>query len=288
MPVTANFEHIPQLSVLGTPRGFETLNGFLFLLCHGSQDIHVFNLESREPVGCFTVPTLVVETHTCMVANELHSCLYISDNSGSCVHQVSLTFNPDGQLTSHSSAKWQIGSEKPYSVSITLDDTVLVICGRAGLLKEFTWDGQEKDPITINNSALLGNIFHALEIKNTLRPDRRLFVVTHSDPPGISVVDDRGDAQRNGFGPTEGLITPRHLIRANEVSLVVVDVGDGGQLAVVGTDLVTKHVFATPVTTGFAWNSLRVCLDVSNMKLYVADNDNDRPNNVLLYYTATF
>jgi len=267
-----------------TARGFAFLDGSLWLLCQDKNKvdgvlvhaIRVYDPKTFKEDKCFPVPGLEVTDNTGMVPCSAHHCLYISDTTNSRVHRVKLNEEP---------RMWPLhNDEKPYSISVTSQNSVLVICDTGCKFAEYKVDGNDlfqwMRDIVIEDSVGFGKILHAVE--TSLYNQTEQFFVAHEGGNLLSIVDASGHVVKE-YGSGNGLYRPRHLIVDRDDFLLVVDVGGGvnehdrnaapPQLAVVDAELDPTSLKLVKSQNGRFGRPIRVCLDVNGRLLYVTYGD---------------
>ena len=250
-------------------RGVTVLFDQIFVLRLGTQEVEVYdsntlNLTSRLPVDELVSPW---DLASC----SKFRCLYISGWFGRVIHRVEL-----GGATT----RWEV-NDASYGLSVTPDPDfhVLVTCGAARKLKEFTTNGTLVREILLHED--LVHPHRAIQIDGQ-------FIVSHgwhSDPlHRVCIVNSTGHVTRCYGGPRGSaagqLNYPRHLAVDGEGNVLVADHSNKRVLLLNETLYYVRELVSIHNSDRSGLVPWRLCLDVSRGRLFVADY---RQNDVLMF-----
>jgi len=181
-----------------------------------------------------------------------------------------------------SSTSWSVG-EMAMNVSVTSSSTVVVTCGRAAQLREFTHDGELLRQIALDPE--LVGAQHAVQLPppaaSAVPADDDRFVVCHGWMDDalhrVCVVDAAaGGPPTHVYGRQRGSASTNSLHNASHIAVDAprqcVFVVDMGNRRVVAFDAALQLVADVPVKDKKRLPS-RICLDDERATLYVACNE---------------
>lgn len=173
------------------------------------------------------------------------------------------------------STSWSVG-EMAMNVSVTSTATVVVTCGKAAQLREFTHDGQLLRQIALNPELVSAQ--HAVQLPDA--DDR--FVVCHGwmddSLHRVCVVgaDDPDSPPTHVYGRQRGSASTNSLHNASHLSVdsrhQCVFLVDMGNRRVAAFDFALRQLSDVPVVDKKRLPS-RICLDEEHSLLYVACNE---------------
>lgn len=207
-----------------------------------------------------------------MVASTRSKCLFIVGwiNKGIPSQKI-VRVDPNGNIVS----QWSTGHDCGY-LSVTYESNVVLCAPNSNILKEYSPDGKLIHQIDLTSDSI-GNTLcfplHAIKLTS------RHFVVSHGSvnrlQGGVSIVDLKGNVLKsfNGSGSSsewqeEG---PTNLAVDDEGSSFVLD-QENGRVFLLSSALEFRREIVSGKKSGLR-NSLKINLDQSNGRLFVADNN---------------
>ena len=249
--------------------GLTILFDQVFVVRHETREVQMydsntFNLTSRLQVDGLADP---VDLTSC----SKFRCLYISDWDGEQIHRVEL-----GGATT----RWKV-NDVPDGLSVTPDPDfhVLVTCGYARKVKEFTTNGTLVREILLQTDMV--HPWHAIQFDGQ-------FIVSHgrgSDPlHRVCIVNSTGHATRCYGGPpgwaAGQLNVPYNLAVDGEGNVLVADLTNERVLLLNKTLDYVGELVSTHNSGRLRLWTWRLCFDVSRDRLFVADSTQ---NDVLVF-----
>ena len=186
-------------------------------------------------------------------------CLYVGDEAEKCVFKIGLIDGCD---------RWSLGTHKPWGISITFRDNVLVTLYDINAIMEFRADGKCVRQMSLETAGIV----HA---QQTLQVCANQLIVCHATRR-ISLVDSDGslircvggisaDTGQPIHGPCHLAVDENHLIYVSDVLRRRVVVYSRA------LDLVREVV----TDRQLKWWPLRLSVDNDRRRLYVADDNFD-------------
>ena len=187
------------------------------------------------------------------------SYLYVGDEVKKCVYQIGLT---------EWCVQWSLENHKPWGISVTFRDTVLVTLYDVNAIVEFRADGKRVRQVSLEMAGI-GQAQQALQIFHNQ------LIVCHGTRC-ISVVDSDGTFVQccGGVSPSTGqpLHGPSHLAVDQNNVIYAADVLYRRVLVYSpALDFVREVVCGTQLK----WWPIRLFVDADRRRLYVADNNFD-------------
>jgi len=229
----------------------------------------VYDISSCKFKRALTVSGLQYSAQNDLAFCTARQCLYLSDYDGRRVHRLKL---PTAM------SKWSI-ADHPYGVSVSRENTVLVTCRQAKKLLEYSGGGRFLRAIVLG----VTNPWHGVQTS----ADR--FLVAHGyhgdAARGLLVTDAAGRVRHSSKYSDERLNLPRHCAVDDSGRVYVVDAGDQRVIAM-SPDLQYLGDVASRGRDDLAWWPVRICLDPSSERLFVADS-NTESGRVVAYNIVT-
>jgi len=196
-----------------------------------------------------------------MAGSARQTCLYVGDEVERCLFKVGLA---DG------CERWSLDNHKPWCVSVTFRDNVLVTLYDADAIMEFRADGKCVRQMCLE----LAGIAH---VQQALHVSANLLLVCHAtrrvslvDADG-TLVDSHGGVSATTGQPVHG---PCHLaVDLNDQHVYVADVLH--RRVAVHSASSLQFIRAVVADTQLRWWPLRLFVDKDRRRLYVADNNFD-------------
>jgi len=196
---------------------------------------------------------------TDITSSARHSCLYVGDEVDKCLFKIGLTRGCD---------RWSLGAHKPWCVSITSRDNVLVTLYDVNAIMEFRADGACVRRLSLEQVGIV-------RPQQTLQVPRGQLIVCH-DTRRISFLNSDGSLIHTHGGVNSSFVGQPILgpcyLAADQNFIYVADVVHR-RVAVYSSamDLLREVVPAAQLR----WWPLRLLVDGVRRRLYVADNDFD-------------
>jgi len=255
----------------GAPRyAVTSLGDEVFVACHNSQDIEVYDAESFTLQCHITVPGLGSLCYG-LAACISNNCLYASDWHNDSIHRVDLS-------GSNAVKTWSVPS-RPAGLSVNKAHNVVMTCYGANKLQEYTTHGTLVREISLQHASLTSPR-HAVQLSTGD------YVVSQCMSPGVvSVVGVDGQFVHR-YDPSQSsdvgqMKYPRGLAVTKNDIILVAD-SDNKRILSVDCSLSSAQVLALSVDNGIQ-QPCGLCLDESRGRLYVAEY---RGGRVLVFQTV--
>ena len=247
-----------------------SLGDEVFVACHNSQDIAVYDAGSFTLRRRLTVPGLGSLCYG-LAACISNNCLYASDYENSGIHRVGLS---GGSAV----IKWSVAGH-PAGLSVNKAHNVVVTCCQANKLLEYTTHGTLVREISLQQTGLTSP-WHAVQLSTGH------YVVCHCTYPGVvSVVGVDGQVVRRYRQSRPSKVgqmnSPRSLAVTKNNEIVVGDIGNNRILSM-NSSLSSIQALALSVDGGIQqpWG---LCLDESRGRLYVSEYGRPIGDRVLVF-----
>lgn len=196
---------------------------------------------------------------TDITSSSRHACLYVGDEVDKCLFKVGL---------SQGCEKWPLDNHKPWCVSVTFRDNVLVTLYDINAVMEFRPDGKCVRWMSLE----LAGIVHAQQV---LQVCANQLIVCHATSR-ISRLDSDGTliSSHGGLSATTGQSVhgPCHLVVDRNNFIYAADVLHR-RVVLYSPDV--DFVRDVVGDSQLKWFPLRVAVDNHRRRLYVADNNFD-------------
>lgn len=205
-----------------------------------------------------SVPGLQPSDHNDVVFCTSHGCLYLGDHIGKRIHRI----RPPTEMS-----KWPV-TDRPYGVTVSQNNNVLITCRQVRKLLEYTDDGDLLREIAL----AVTSPWHSVQ----LSAGRFLVVYGyHGDVArGLVVVDGTGKVRSSSEYGSDRSNSLRHCAVTNNGCIYVVDVSNQ-RVFLMSPNL---HYMRDVVSRGrddLAWWPVRVCQDPACNYLYVVDSSTE-------------
>ena len=181
-------------------RGIATLENLVYVMRNKeSEQIAVYDADRYRLQRKITVRHL--NTGSDMAACPYYRCLYISGIDDQWLHRVAAV---DDCVTN-----WRVNDGVPEFISVTDTHSVLVTCGEARKIQEFSTDGKLLRQIQLPEDVVLP--------RHTIQLSSGEFIVCHGDAPvhRVCLIDSNGHVVKSYGGPkgsgTQQMNVPAHL-----------------------------------------------------------------------------
>jgi len=239
--------------------GIATLENLVYVMRNKeSEQIAVYDADRYRLQRKITVRHL--NTGSDMAACPYYRCLYISGNDDQWLHRVAAV---DDCVTN-----WRVNGV-PTCISVTDTHSVLVTCGEARKIKEFSTDGKLLRQIQLPEDVV--SPWHTIQLSSGE------FIVSHCDAPGpvhrVCLIDSNGNVVKSYGGPkgsgTQQMHLPAHLAVDRNGFVFVADVDNDRVLLLSPALTFVREVLSREQ---LKWSPLRLWLDSDRRRLYVAVN----------------
>jgi len=236
------------------------------LRCWSGSQVEVYDARTFTLQRHITIPGLGPPSY-CLAASIHYDCLYASGASdwhnNSHIHRVDLS-------DSSAVKQWSVASP-PVGLSVNKEHNVVVVCGRAHKLREYTTHGTLVREISLQQVGVSWP-WHAVQLSTGD------YVVSHGKSAGaVSVVGVDGQvvrsydqSQASNVGPMSG---PRSLAVTKNDNILVADRSNNRILSL-DSSLSSARELVLPVDNGIQ-SPCGVCLDELRKRLYVGEIDGE-------------
>ena len=240
--------------------GVTSLDNLIYVLrCKTSQEISVYDIDSYRLLRRLNVPRLGRMSDMTVCAYNV--CIYISGYNDNCVHRVA--------LSSDDVTEWSV-NDVALGLSVTDTYTVLVSCGEAQKIKEFTTNGKLLCQIKLPHEVMPPQ--HSIQL-----PSGEI-IVSHGEPTdpvrGVCLIGSNGHVLKSYGGPGSQQINnnfmPIHLAVDRNGFVFVADFINC-RVLLLSPDL--TYIREVVSRQQLKWNPMRLFLDVDRRRLYVAVNE---------------
>jgi len=239
--------------------GVTILGGQVFVLRRKERDqVEVYDVITYRLQRCLTVPGALGFMD--MTSCEHFLCLYISDHIVQSVHSLGLQGN---------ATQWPV-SDKPQGLSVNAAHNVLVTCGLARTIKEFSPRGDLLRDVTFPDDVI--HPWHAIQLASgqfiACQGYSKDFVhrVSKISEDGLEIVQSHGEMSGSDTGQHN---LPVHMAVDNNEFVFVVEINNRRVTLLSPTLNYVRQVVSR---NQVKWRPHRLYLDVHRRRLYVADN----------------
>jgi len=239
--------------------GIATLENLVYVMRNKeSEQIAVYDADRYRLQRKITVRHLNAGND--MAACPYYRCLYISGNDDQWLHKVAAV---DDCVTN-----WRV-NDVPKFISVTDTHSVLVTCGEARKIKEFSTDGKLLRQIQLPEDIV--SPLHTIQLSSGE------FIVCHGDLPDpvhrVCLIDSNGHVVKSYGGPkgsgTQLMTSPAHLAVDRNGFVFVADDNNHRVLLLSPALTFVREVLSREQ---LKWLPLRLWLDSDRRRLYVAVN----------------
>jgi len=239
--------------------GIATLENLVYVMRNKeSEQIAVYDADRYRLQRKITVRHLNAGND--MAACPYYRCLYISGNDDQWLHKVAAV---DDCVTN-----WRV-NDVPKFISVTDTHSVLVTCGEARKIKEFSTDGKLLRQIQLPEDIV--SPLHTIQLSSGE------FIVCHGDLPDpvhrVCLIDSNGHVVKSYGGPkgsgTQQMTSPAHLAVDRNGFVFVADDNNHRVLLLSPALTFVREVLSREQ---LKWLPLRLWLDSDRRRLYVAVN----------------
>jgi len=235
-----------------------SLGDDVFVVRWRGKQVEVYDARTFALQRHVTVPGLGVGSWG-LAACAHYKCLYVSDYSRHSVHTA--------ELSGSSAVKqWSVASY-PTGLSVNMAHNVVVACGAAHKIQEYTTRGDLVREICLVRSGVTSP-YHAIQLSTGH------YVVSQSTSPGVvSVVGVDGQAARS-YHPSRAsdvgqMSYPTSLVVTKNDDILVADTHNNRILSI-NSSLSSAQQLTLPVDDGIRM-PYGLCLDESRGRLYVGE-----------------
>jgi len=233
------------------------LDDEMFVTRDGVAQVSVFELKSFQLLRQLKVPDLGTQPWGLAIC-ATNKCVYVSDYSNICIHQVDLSVNANINNTT----KWNVAS-RPRGLSVNSSHNVLVACYEARKVQEYTPTGSLVRELSDSNSPR-----HAVELSSGMLavsrsgPDHGLFTVSLDG----KIINSYGNQSGSGVGQ---MSNPRCLAVDKRGFIFVAD-HSNHRIMVADPRLTEVRQLPLPADTALQYPGA-ICLNQSHGSLYVGE-----------------
>jgi len=239
-----------------------SLGDDVFVLRQRGQQVEVYDARTFTLLRHLRIAGLVLPS--CGLAASIHyGCLYASDYKNSRIHRVDLS-------DSSAVKQWSVAS-RPAGLSVNKEHNVVVACGGADKLQEYTTHGTLVREISLEQMGLFSP-WHAVQLSTGD------YVLSRKTSPGaVSVVGVDGQvvcsydqSQASNVAPTK---YPRSLAVTKNDNILVADPNNNRILSL-NSSLSSAHELVLPVDNAIQ-APFGLFLDELRKRLYVGEYDGE-------------
>ena len=233
-------------------------NGVFVVRLDSRRRVEVYDASTFTLQRYITVPGLGIWSYG-LAACAHYKCLYVSDYDHSSIHRAELS-------GSNAVKKWLVG-RRPRGLSVNEEHNVVVMCGWARKIREYTSHGALVRAISLEQAGVR-NPWHAVQLSTGD------YVVSERKSPGaVIVVGIDGHVVRR-YCPSPSsdvgkMISPRNLAVTKNDWILVNDRDKTGIL-LMNRSLSSVRELVLPVDDGMH-RPRGLCLDESRGRLYVGE-----------------
>jgi DNA-binding beta-propeller fold protein YncE len=245
-----------------------SLHSYLYVIRMASTKIEIYSAETFEEHGDIPINGLIDAAD--MISCQHFNCLYVADAKNGVVHRIEVG-------TNRTSQSYIVVSDVPYGLSLTtMECNVLVTCKQSNRVKQFTTRGELVREIFLDPSVVSPR--HAVQLASGqlvvchgVRSDttHRVCLLTADGQRVLMSYDGSTmDGDRRSLNwPTHVAVDHRHgyvyVADYNNRRVVILnnDMVQVGEVNMTGREEADRE----------PRSPLRLCLDVKNNRLYVAE-----------------